>query len=132
MAHEWRIPSQAGKMSGKKESVMSESTSRTSEQPPQARPQRRFYSDTFKHDTVRLVTHERYSVQAAADAVGISSKTLRNWLNKARPAPEPCGDDASMQQLQDENRRLRQQLKRAEMERDILKKATAYFAKENT
>jgi len=42
-----------------------------------------------------------------------------------------CGDDASIDELREENKRLRKQLKRAEMEREILKKATAYFAKES-
>jgi len=43
-----------------------------------------------------------------------------------------CGPKASVEQLQEENRRLRQQLKRAELEREILKKATVYFAKESS
>lgn len=64
--------------------------------------------------------------------MGISEKTLHDWVNKATPTPEPCGDGASVEQLQDENRRLRQQLKQAEMERDVLKKATAYFASQST
>ena len=42
-----------------------------------------------------------------------------------------CGDGASLEELREENKRLRQQLRRAEMEREILKKATAYFAKES-
>ena len=47
------------------------------------------------------------------------------------PKPEPCGEDASLDQLRAENQRLRRELRRAEMEREILKKATAYFAKES-
>jgi transposase len=48
-----------------------------------------------------------------------------------RPAVGPCGQDASLDELREENKRLRQQLKRAELERDVLKKATAYFAQES-
>ncbi|MBL9165483.1 MAG: hypothetical protein JNL18_22345 [Planctomycetaceae bacterium] len=47
------------------------------------------------------------------------------------PAPEPCGENATVEELRDEVARLRKQLKRAELEREILKKATAYFAKES-
>ena len=45
--------------------------------------------------------------------------------------PQSCDQDATAEQLKAENNRLRKQLKQAEMERDILKKATAYFANQN-
>jgi len=94
-------------------------------------PCRRRYPDHFKRDAVRLVTEEKYSFKAAAKAVGVSEKSLRDWYAKLAPPPAPCGDNATFEQLQQENKRLRKQLKRAEMEREILKKATAYFAKES-
>jgi transposase len=89
------------------------------------------YLDDFKRDAVRLVTQERYTFKAAATAVGVSEKSLRDWHAKFAPQPNPCGEDASLEELREENKRLRQQLKRAELEREILKKATAYFAKES-
>ena len=89
------------------------------------------YLDDFKRDAVRLVTQERYTFKAAATAVGVSEKSLRDWHAKFVPQPNPCGDSASLEELREENKRLRQQLKRAELEREILKKATAYFAKES-
>ena len=89
------------------------------------------YLDDFKRDAVRLVTQERYTFKAAATAVGVSEKSLRDWHAKFAPKPNPCGEDASLEELREENKRLRQQLKRAELEREILKKATAYFAKES-
>ena len=92
---------------------------------------RRRYSDEFKKDAVRLITEEKYKFKAAAHAVGVSEKSLRDWHKKFAPPPEPCGDDASLDALREENKRLRKQLKRTEMEREILKKATAYFAKES-
>ena len=94
-------------------------------------PCRRRYPDDFKQDAVRLVTEEKYSFKVAAEAVGVSEKSLRDWYSKLVPPPAPCGDDATLEQLQQEIQRLRKQLKRAEMEREILKKATAYFAKES-
>ena len=89
------------------------------------------HEEPFKRDAVRLVTDEKYSFQAAAKAVGVTDQTLRAWHAKFAPKPEPCGDDATVAQLRSENQRLRRELRRAEMEREILKKATAYFARES-
>lgn len=91
----------------------------------------RRFPDEFKRDAVRLISEERYTFKAAAAAVGVSEKSLRDWHAKFAPQPNPCGEDASLEELRQENKRLRQQLKRAELEREILKKATAYFAKES-
>lgn len=95
-----------------------------------SRRQRRF-SEEFKRDAVRLVVEEGYTRQAAAAAVGVSDQSLRAWHAKYAPAPEPCGENASVEELRGEVARLRKQLQRAELERDILKKATAFFAKES-
>lgn len=94
------------------------------------RPYRRF-PEEFKRDAVGLVVHENYSFKAAAKAVNVSEKSLRDWHAKFAPEPAPCGDDATAQELHDEIKRLRKQLKQAELKREILKKATAYFAKES-
>jgi len=92
---------------------------------------RRRFTEEFKRDAVRLVVAEGYSIKAAATAVGVSEPSLRAWHAKLAPRPEPCGDGATLDELKAENQRLRRQLKRAELEREILKKATAYFAKES-
>ena len=97
---------------------------------------RRSFSDEFKQDAVDLVVKQNYSFKAAADAVGVSSRSLREWHEKMAPekmAPEPvpCDDDASAELLRAEVKQLKKRLLRAEMERDILKKATAYFARES-
>ena len=91
----------------------------------EASPKRRVFSEEFKQDAVRLVVSEKYSFAAAAKAVGEGEQSLRRW--HARLAPKP----ASLDELRAENQRLRRELRRAELERDILKKATAYFAKES-
>ena len=95
-----------------------ESSSMTSR--PAARSPR--YSAEFKRDAVRLITEEKYKFKTAAQAVGVSEKSLRDWHKKLVPPPEACGEDASIAELREENKRLRKQLKRAEMEREILKK----------
>ena len=94
-------------------------------------PRKRRFGEEFKRDAVRLVAEEKYSFKAAATAVGVSDQTLRAWHAKLVPPPPPCGENASFEELKAENVRLRKQLRRAELEREILKKATAYFAKES-
>jgi len=89
------------------------------------------FSEEFKQDAVRLVVSENYTIAAAAKAVGVGEQSLRKWHARLAPKPEPCGENASLDELRVENQRLRRELRRAEMEREILKKATAYFAKES-
>ena len=97
----------------------------------EASRKRRVFSEEFKQDAVRLVVSEKYSFVAAAKAVGIGEQSLRRWHARLAPKPEPCGENASLDELRAENQRLRRELRRAELEREILKKATAYFAKES-
>ncbi len=110
---------------------MSKSPPRVPADQPPVHPQRRRFPEPLKRDAVRLVTHERYSFKAAAQAVGVSDNSLRQWHKKYAQQPAPCGQGATVEQLQAENNRLLKQLKQAEMEREILKKATAYFARQN-
>jgi len=92
---------------------------------------KRRFSEEFKREAVRLVVEEGYTFKAAAGAVGVGDQSLRAWHAKFAPAPPPCGENATVEELRDEVARLRKQLRRAELEREILKKATAYFAKES-
>lgn len=94
------------------------------------RPRRKF-TEEFKREAVNLVVVEGYSIRAAAKAVDVLESSLRRWHRQFAPEPQPCGADASVEELQSENKRLRKQLREAEIEREILKKATAYFAKES-
>jgi transposase len=90
-----------------------------------------WFGEDFKRDAVRLVVDEKYTFAAAAKAVGVSVQSLRAWHKKFAPPLGPCGENATLDELREENKRLRRQLRRAELEREILKKATAYFAKES-
>jgi transposase-like protein len=54
----------------------------------------------------------------------VASRSLREWHEKYAPEPEPCGEDASVEELTAEVKRLRKQLQQAEREREILKKST--------
>jgi transposase len=110
---------------------MSESKVRISHDRQATSVNGRRFPDDFKREAVRLVVQEEYTFKAAAKAVGVSEKSLRDWHKRFAPAPKACGQDATLDELREENKRLRRQLKRAELEREILKKATAYFAKES-
>jgi len=102
-----------------------------SETKHEALPRGRRFDEEFKRNAVRLVVEEGYTFKAAATAVGVSDQTLRTWHAKFAPQPLPCGENATVEELREENQRLRKQLRRTELEREILKKATAYFAKES-
>jgi len=95
-----------------------------------ARP-RRTYTAEFKGEAVKLVTEQGYSVAEAARSLGIHETLLRSW----KQALEAKGPDAfpgqgNLPALEEELRRLRAENKRLQAERDILKKAAAFFARE--
>lgn len=98
---------------------------------PRGNSTQKRFSEDFKRDAVNLVVVEGYSRSAAAHSVGVAYTTFVKWYDKYAPATKPTGANSSVEQLQEEVKQLRKQLRDAEMERDILKKATAYFAKES-
>ena len=83
------------------------------------------YSKEFKADAVRLVQSGDKPLNAIADELGISRSSLRYWLSSVKPKGVR-GETA-----EEELKRLRKENRVLQMERDILKKATAFFAKEN-
>ena len=85
---------------------------------------RKRYTEEFKAEAVAQVKGRGYSVKEVSDRLGISTKSMYKWLSEARGGVSRATDDLRL-----ENARLRSALKRAEEERDILKKAAAYFAK---
>jgi transposase len=91
---------------------------------------RRTYSREFKVSAVALVQQQGYTVAQAAKNLGIDPGSLRGWVKQF---PLDGGPDAAQGPgtVQAELRRLREDVKRLTMERYILKKATAFFAKES-
>ena len=91
-----------------------------------ARRRRPTYSPEFRAEAVRLVRNSDTPLKAIAADLGIAPITLRTWIAAAsRPKPETPLTEDERTELQ----RLRTQVRELEMEREILKKATAFFAK---
>ena len=88
------------------------------------------YTEEFKAEAIKQVTERGYKVREVCERLGISSKSLYLWLRLARKSNGKQGQ-GSDSELRQEIVRLRSELKRAEEERDILKKAAAYFASES-
>jgi len=85
------------------------------------------YTTQFKEETVALVTEQGYSVNDAASAVGVRPNQIYNW--KKRIADETSGIRLTGEE-REELLRLRKEVKKLKIEKEILKKASAYFAKE--
>ena len=84
------------------------------------------YTEEFKLGAVAQVTDKGHSVTSVAGRLGVSTKSLYDWVKRYGDAPDPAGNSAE----QGEIKRLKAELRRVTEERDILKKATAFFAKE--
>jgi transposase len=93
---------------------------------------RKHYSKQFKIDAVKLVAEQGYKVSEAARNLGIHHSSLRRWKKQL----ETDGNQAfpgkgHMTTEKEELSRLRKENKRLRMEREILKKATAFFVNES-
>jgi transposase len=89
---------------------------------------RRSFTDDFKASAIRLVLDEGQSVAAAARDLGLTESSLRNWVEHAR-ADRTKGKTGLTTGEREELARLRKENRVLQEERDILKKAAAFFAK---
>jgi transposase len=89
---------------------------------------RRKYPREFKISAVQLVNEQGYTIPAAAKSLGVDPNCVRGWVEKfsSEPGLAPTGEGAVAAEL----KRLRKENARLLMERDILKKAAAFFARE--
>lgn len=89
------------------------------------------YSSEFKRETVKYILEHGLSISAASEKFGVGQSALRRWVVEYREDPDQAfpghgrlrADEEKIRKLTEENKRLQQ-------ERDILKKAMAYFAKD--
>jgi transposase len=93
---------------------------------------RRTFSREFKLEAVRLVTERGVAVAQAAKDLDVHENVLRKWVRELREERQEAFPGNGKQKAQDaEIARLRKEVAKLKMERDILKKAAAYFAKES-
>jgi len=92
------------------------------------------YSKSFKDEACKLVSEQGQAIASAAQGLGIAEQTLRYWLvqrgwsPEQSVLPEQLAGSEDPRWLKSRIRDLEQRLHRAEQEREILKKATAFFA----
>ena len=93
---------------------------------------RRVYTSQFKREAVELVDREGVSVAEAARRLGVDQTLLRSWKLKFQEQGDRAFPGAGQRTaIEEEVRQLREENARLKMERDILKKATAFFARES-
>ena len=97
-----------------------------------ARRTRRKFTHEFKDDAVRLVIDQGYSCAEVARRLGVKDSNVTRWVREYRQRKEvESADGLCPEKMKAELKRLRKENKRLEMERDILKKAAAFFANES-
>ena len=91
------------------------------------------YTQEFREQAVKSVLEGGLTLPETARRLNMSAKTLANWVHQSRSGQWDTGGGCGkpVSDLEAENSRLRRELAQANLERDLLKKAAAYFAKES-
>jgi transposase len=87
------------------------------------------YSGEFKREAIKQVIEGGHPEAEVAERLGVSSKSIYTWLRDRSVRSRASKSAETVEGLRDENVRLKNELKRTKEERDILRKAAAYFAK---
>ncbi|WP_410673455.1 transposase [Amycolatopsis sp. cmx-4-68] len=87
------------------------------------------YPEQFRRDAVELVNSSDRPLRQVARELGVNHETLRSWVNVAKQAVE-AGPPVEDPVVADEVARLRKQVAELQKEKEILRKAAAYFARE--
>jgi transposase len=96
-----------------------------------SKKKRKSYSREFKMEAVGLITKKGYSIAEASRNLGIEYSVLRRWKNQLADDPQNAFPGKGKLKAADEDlHRLKRKLDRVTEERDILKKALAYFAED--
>ena len=87
------------------------------------------YTEEFKEEAVRQVIERGYTVADVSKRLGVSAQSLYKWVKASSLSDDQ--QEKELLEVRRENLRLKAELRRIEEERDILKKAAAYFAREH-
>lgn len=91
------------------------------------------YTQEFKSEAINMAVNGDLSLSEVASNLGLNYKTLYNWVKGSMPESSSAqAGKSKIRELESELRALRRDLKRARQERDILKKAAAYFASQKS
>jgi transposase len=91
------------------------------------------FTKEFKQDAVKLVVEQRYSCPEVGRRLGVAASNVSRWVRQYRQDQQDLSEQGvPRKELEAEIRRLKKENKRLEMEREILKKAAAFFAKESS
>lgn len=94
---------------------------------------RKKYTQEFKEDAIRLVLEQGYKQTEAARNLGIDRSMLGRWIKESQSEEgEAFRGNGKLTAEGEELRRLREENRRLRMEREILKKATAFFVRESS
>ena len=94
---------------------------------------RRQFTREFKIEAVRLVRDRGVSVAQGSRDLGVHENVIRKWMKEFDADPgQAFPGHGQMKPEQAENERLKREIQKLKAERDILKKAAAYFAKDHT
>ena len=98
----------------------------------QRRPRRKF-TDEFRADVVRLCQSEGESISEVSKRLDLTESAVRGWVTRAEQVAAAGGDLPTVTASENQElQRLRRENKQLKMEREILKKAAMFFAKEST
>jgi len=89
------------------------------------------FTEEFKQEAIGQVLERGYSVKEVSERLGVSTHSLYIWLKKNPRYGKTSKSEKEADDLKKEVARLKAELKRTEEERDILKKAAAYFASQS-
>jgi len=101
------------------------------EEPKRKRRAKRSFTEEFKAGAVRLVLDEGKTAAAVARDLDLTSSTVRTWVDRARADQGKGKPGVLTTEEREELWQLRRKVRQLEMEREILKKAAAFFAKES-
>lgn len=91
------------------------------------------YSKEFRHEAVKMIIEDGLTAYEASRQLSLPKSTLENWVRayKAGKLSDIDGEKLPLTQVEEELERVKRELAQVKQERDILKKAAAYFARES-